>query len=198
MPTGLFMPARGQVMNRGVLTYPSWTYFARNARAPDWARDFVEVVRKAEADVDTRPLPAEEAERLTSDRVLACIRPGLQSLGYTVESGKKSDQKIKRPVLFGEGGTASVNYEIDAFHDVLGVAVEVEAGRGAFSNADYRDIIRVSLLLDARFMVLMQPLTYRTSKTTKSAYAGTRDLLDAIYASQRLRLPFDGLLLVGY
>jgi len=28
--------------------------------------------------------------------------------------------------------------------------------------------------------------------------AGFRDLLDAIYASQRLRLPFEGVLLVGY
>jgi hypothetical protein len=30
------------------------------------------------------------------------------------------------------------------------------------------------------------------------AYAKTPDQLSAIYASQRLRLPFDGVLLVGY
>lgn len=33
---------------------------------------------------------------------------------------------------------------------------------------------------------------------TIKACEHTRDRLDAIYASQRLRLPFDGVLLVGY
>jgi hypothetical protein len=42
-----------------------------------------------------------------------------------------------------------------AFHDELGiaVAVEVEAGRGAAGNADYRDIVRTSLILDAKYML---------------------------------------------
>ena len=95
-------------------------------------------------------------------------------------------------------GIAAVNYEIDAFHDELGIAVEVEAGRGAMGNADYRDIVRTSLLLDARYMLLMLPGTYRYGSTQKDAYASTRDLLSAIYASQRLRLPFEGVLLIGY
>ena len=56
----------------------------------------------------------------------------------------------------------------------------------------------MSLMIDARFMVLLQPLAYRTGTTTKSAYGSSRDLLDAINASQRLALPFEGALLVGY
>lgn len=36
-------------------------------------------------------------------------------------------QKIQRPVLFGENGRSEVMYETDAFHDELGIAVEVEA-----------------------------------------------------------------------
>ncbi len=178
--------------------YPSWSYYPRNERPPQWAVDLSSAVRAAEHLVDTRPLPLEEAERLTSDRVLGLLRPSLEALGYIVESGKKADQKIRRPVLFGENGRPALNYEIDAFHDDLGIAMEIEAGRGAFGNADYRDIVRLSLLLDARFMVLMQPLRYRTGSTVKSAYESSRDVFDAIYASQRLQLPFDGVLLLGY
>ena len=180
------------------MDYPQWSYFPRNSTAPGWVAPLIAAVGAAIGQIDTRPLPAEDADRLTSDVVLAHVRPGLESLGYTVESGKKAEQKIHRPVLFGENGIPTVKYEVDAFHAQLGIAVEVEAGRGAFGNADYRDIIRMSLMVDAEFMVLLQPLAYRTGATTKSAYASSRDLLDAIYASQRLALPFSGALLVGY
>lgn len=96
--------------------------------------------------------------------------------------------------MFGDNGNAAVNYEIDAFHDELGIAVEVEAGREAAENADYRDIVRTSLILDARNMALLMPVRYRTTAGQREhvipAYEKTRNQLDAIYASQRLKLPF--------
>ena len=51
----------------------------------------------------------------------------------------------------------SVSYEIDAFHDKLGIAVEIEAGRGAHNNADYRDIRRTSLILNANYWFWSRP-----------------------------------------
>jgi hypothetical protein len=41
-------------------------------------------------------------------------------------------------------------------------------------------------------------LEYHTGKTTIHSYERTRDQIDAIYASDRLKLPFTGILLVGY
>jgi hypothetical protein len=35
-------------------------------------------------------------------------------------------------------------------------------------------------------------------QTTMRSYERTRDQIDAIYASERLKLPFTGILLVGY
>lgn len=180
------------------MTYPSWSYFPRNERPPQWTLDFVNVVAKHRLDIDTTIEGM--AERLSSDGVTQLLRPDLEALGYQVERGKKAQDKIYRPVLFGENGAAEVTYEIDAFHDELGIAVEIEAGRGAKGNADYRDIVRTSLLLDANFMVLALPITYRygAAGARASAYASTRAQLSAIYASQRLRLPFEGVLLIGY
>lgn len=114
-----------------------------------------------------------------------------------MESGKTRAGKIFRPVLFGENGIPEVSYEIDAFHDELGIAVEVEAGRGAANNADFRDIVRTSLILDADYLVLMMPITYRSTSSVQ-AFSKTRNQLEAIYASNRLKLPFLGVLLVGY
>jgi hypothetical protein len=106
------------------MTYPMWNYFPRNVRPPAWAISFVEVVNSAESKIST----VEHKTGLDSDAVLSNLSPGLVALGYVVESGKTKQAKIHRPVLFGENGIPSVNYEIDAFHDDLGIAVEVEGG----------------------------------------------------------------------
>jgi hypothetical protein len=173
--------------------YPLWSYFPRNERSPAWVDDFVRVVNAVEDTIST----VEVKTGLSSDDVLKALSPGLLDLGYVVESGKTKAAKISRPVLFGENGVAEVSYEIDGFHDELGVAVEVEAGRGAANNADYRDLVRTSLILDADFLAMLMPITYRTT-TSIQAYARARHQLDAIYASSRLKLPFCGVLLVGY
>lgn len=51
-------------------------------------------------------------------------------------------------------------------------------------------------------MALLLPIRYRTTAGKRElairAYDKTRNQLSAIYASQRLRLPFDGVLLIGY
>src|SRR5262249_24505302 len=93
---------------------------------PTGAVSFVEVVESAEPKIST----VTSKTGLSNNAVLSELRPGLLALGYVVESGKTRATTIRRPVLFGENGRAEVNYEIDAFHDELGVAVEVEAGRG--------------------------------------------------------------------
>ncbi len=175
------------------MPFSTWSYFPRNAKAPEWVHQFVAVVESAESVVSTA-----NRSGLKSDDVLAALASGLAALGYSVEAGKKKAQKISRPVLFGENGVARVSYEIDAFHDELGIAVEVEAGRGAANNADYRDIVRTALILDARYLALVMPVDYRTGNQSIKAYSRTREQLDALYASDRLKLPFAGVLLVGY
>jgi hypothetical protein len=181
-----------------VITYPTWTYYPRNARPADWVSPLIETITAAESTIGT----VTRKTGLTSDGVLQALAPNLQTVGYRVETGKTAKGKIRRPVLFGENGRPEVSYEIDAFHEEHGVVVEVEAGRGARGNASYRDIIRASLILDARYFVLLLPVAYRHlsggREIAVQAYREARDQLNAIYASQRLRLPFDGVLLVGY
>src|SRR6266496_3744003 len=56
--------------------------------------------------------------------------------------------------LTSDKGRERVAYEVDAVHDGLGIVLEVEAGRGARGNAVYRDLVRSSLIVDQRFLVL--------------------------------------------
>jgi hypothetical protein len=178
--------------------FPTWSYYPRNAVPPAWVGRLVPVVEAAEDAIST----SDPRIGHTSDVVLQHLAPGLQSLGFNVESGKTAAGKIRRPVLYGDNGRAAVSYEIDAFHEGDGVVVEVEAGRGARGNATYRDIVRTSLILDARYLALLLPAAYRHKsggrEVSVAAFREARDQFDAIFASQRLRLPFDGVLLVGY
>jgi hypothetical protein len=177
--------------------YPVWQYYPVSARAPDWVGAFVGVVRAARSEIESKVVTG-----LTSDRVLSHVALGLRDLGYQVETGKAVIERIRRPVLFGPNGHERVAYEVDAVHDDLGIVVEIEAGRGARGNATYRDLIRASLIVGAKFLVLGVMLEYRHNRGTKvtrvASYNDAREQLDAIYASGRLRLPFDGLLLFGY
>jgi hypothetical protein len=105
-------------------------------------------------------------------------------------------------VFFGDEGSFLRTYEIDAFDLTHGVALEVEAGRATMGNAIYRDLIQSSLMVDARHLALAVPIEYRYQSSgrsvTEPSYAKTYSVVEAIYGSPRLRLPFDGLLLIGY
>ena len=61
---------------------------------------------------------------------------------------------------------------------------------------------RGSLIVGAKYMAIAVMTNYEYKSggktTTSRDYDFVRDQLDAIYASGRLHLPFDGLLLIGY
>lgn len=107
--------------------------------------------------------------------------------------------KVRRHVLFGDEASVRVAYEVAAVHDDLGVLVEIEAGRGAMGNAVYRDLIRTSLIVGARFLALgvTQQRRYSTAGFTRSC-RDAKDPLDAVFASGRPQFPFEGLMLCGY
>jgi hypothetical protein len=176
--------------------YPLWKFYPPRARPPSWVENVAQAFEEVAAQIDTTQVAS------TSDTALAALRPGLVALGFEVEAGKQKAEKLRRPVLFGERGSEDLAYEVDAFHAEEGIALEVEAGRGARGNAVYRDLIQTSLLVDARFLVLAVQVEYRHKTAGRpivvQSYRDTRNLLDAIYASNRLQLPLEGILLIGY
>jgi hypothetical protein len=173
--------------------YPTWQFYPARTPAPNWVPGVVAAFAASGSEIDSR-----DHQGVTSDDALALLRPSLVGLGFEIEAGKKAAGKIRRPVLYGENGTARVAYEVDGFHPELNIVLEIEAGRGAAGNADYRDLIRTSLIVDADYLVLGMMLEYHTGSTTIHSFDRTRDQLEAIYASERLKLPFVGVLLVGY
>ena len=191
--------------------YPQWTYFPRNANPPGWVNGVLEAVAAVESEISTvrkkGPTIREtgtnvrKKRALSSDEVLERLRPGLELLDFRVETGRTTIGRIKRPVLYGPNGKPSVYYFLDGFHEQLGIALEVEAGQGRANNNDYRDIVRSALILDVNFLVLAMPQIYRYHSNGKeiegSDYESCIEIIDAIYTSNRIKLPYE-LLLVGY
>lgn len=179
------------------MAYPRWQYYPTHDPAPAWVAAVCELLAASRQHIDSR-----EVDGLTSDKVLEHLRPGLESLGFEIETGKRKVQKVRRPVLFGESGSERVAYEVDGFHAAEKIVLEVEAGRGARGNAVYRDLIRASLIVDTDFLIIGVMQTYRHKSRGRvisvESYLDARDQLDAIYSSGRLHLPFKGILLVGY
>ena len=166
-------------------SYPKWFWYPSNSSPPEWVEALATVFKNCQNNIDS------SKNSLNSDEVLKELSEGLEEIGFAVEKGKKKEELIRRPVLYGEQGNPRVTYELDAFHDDIGIVFEVEAGRAmSGGNAVYRNLIRTSLILGAKYLVIGVRETYGKEQTYDKAH----DQIDAIYASGRLQLPFEGIL----
>jgi hypothetical protein len=174
-----------------------FTSFPRTLPPPDFVGSVVEVFRSIEHTVCTKTL----AKGLTSDEVLAELRPGLSSLGFEVEGGKLAADKIKRPVFFGENGAPRLQYEVDAFHPAWRCGLEVEAGRGWMGNAVYRDLIQALVMVNLDILIVGVANTYKYKSggrnCTSADYENTLEVADALYGHSRIQMPYR-LVVVGY
>ena len=102
----------------------SFTTFPRTQPPPFWAASVIGVFRAHEAKISTPTL----SKGLTSDGVLRELGPDLTALGFDVEEGKLQNQRIRRPVFFGENGEPALQYEVDGYHPEWRCGLEIEAG----------------------------------------------------------------------
>ena len=174
--------------------YPRWIHYPLSREPPPWTRRLVQIFQKHAETIDSRD---KNKAHLKSDDVLKVLTPDLVEMGFIVEGGKESI--IRRPVYFEEFGKPARAYEIDSYHPTLKLGLEVEAGRATKGNAVYRDIVQTSLLVGVENFALAVPLSYTYAEGTEEpSYRVTKSILDAIYSSERLKLPFEGVLLIGY
>jgi hypothetical protein len=162
-----------------------------------FAEQIVAVFRKHESAISTETL----GKGLTSDQVLAAIADDIKGLGVQVEAGKGKEQRIERPVFYGEEGRPVVRYQIDAYHPVWKCGLEVEAGRAWMGNAVYKDLVQATVMVEVDHLCLAVPNAYKYSSEGRSIvskdFDNTRDLAEALYSHTRLKLPYS-LLVIGY
>jgi hypothetical protein len=172
-------------------------YFPQTEPPPNFLLGIVEVFKRHGHAISTTQLQ----KGLTSNEVLTVLRPDLLGLGFQVEAGKSEQDKIPRPVFFGEDGEPTLTYELDAYHPEWRCGLEVEAGRAWMGNAVYRNLIQAMVMVQVDTLVLAVPNGYKYLSGGKEAvspdYARTVNLARALFGHTRVRFPY-GLGVIGY
>src|SRR5438034_2241640 len=118
-----------------------WQYFPISDAAP---QHLVDLVREFEVKEDEI---ASHANDLSSNAVLALLRPGLLGIGYRVESSKAALDKINVPVLFGRNGRVQKSFDADAYNEETRTVLEIEAGRGVTNNQFLKDLFEACMMV---------------------------------------------------
>jgi len=174
-----------------------YSTFPRTQSPHEFVEKIVSLFRAREHEIGTMT----RDKGLTSDAVLAVLRPSLIELGFHVEAGKRAEQKIRRPVFFGENAAPSLQYEIDAWHPEWSAGLEIEAGRAWMGNAVYRDLIQALVMVDLEHLILAVPNAYRYKSggrdVSSNDYNNTVAVADALFGHSRVQMPFS-LCIIGY
>lgn len=175
----------------------NYHFYPRTEPPPEFVTQIITAFEKHFPEISTVKLK----KGLTSEQVLAKIRPDLTEIGFEVESGKARDQKIERPVFYGEQGQPTLKYEIDAYHSSWRCGLEVEAGRAWMGNAVYRDLVQAMVMVQVDILALAVPLSYKYKsggrETSSSDFLNTINVAEALFGHSRFTLPYK-LLLIGY
>jgi hypothetical protein len=131
---------------------------------------------------------------LKSDEVLSVLRYDLEKIDFKVETNKTQEGKIKIPVLYSLNGQEDKFFYADAVSHNQKIIVEVEAGRGYVNNQFLKDIFQACMMPYAEYLVV----------AVRNDYKGNDDFykiflyLETLYINGRLKLPLQGIVLIGY
>lgn len=166
----------------------NWSFFPRSDKPTAMAVELVDVFRSVADQIDSA------THDLKSNQVLALLGPQLLQLGFRVEAGKTAADKIRIPVLFGRNGKLEKAFDADAYHESEGFVLEVEAGRGVTNNQFLKDLFQACMMHDVRYVAIAIRNTYKKNQD----YEIVERFFGTLYASNRLRLPLKGVVVIGY
>lgn len=135
---------------------------------------------------------------LKSNEVLEAIAADLKAIGYQVEKSKRKEDLIHIPVLFGELGDVEKDFYADAYHPEAHIVLEVEAGRAVVNNQFLKDLFEACLMADSEFLCIAVRMRYTGGGVESKDYDRICTFLRTLYASNRLQLPLQGVMVLGY
>jgi len=165
----------------------AWQYFPKSDDIPQHLRAVIRIFETRQHEISS------DSHELSSNEVLAVLQDDL-SHHFRVEKSKRVVDKIRVPVLFGRNGNIDKAFDADAFDELTGTVIEVEAGRAVVNYQFLKDLFEACMMHDVYYLVI----------AVRNVYHGNQDFntvltfFDTMYASRRLELPLKGILVVGY
>lgn len=168
-----------------------WVLFPHYRVPSDAIRDTVKCFEANEEAI------ASSTNYLKSNDVLKVVANDLSKIGYQVETGRSTGEKVGMPVLYGDGGVPLKEFFVDAFNPSTGIVVEVEAGQALSNFRFLKDIFEASAMLEAKYLCMAVRQIYQSNRNSRD-YEKIKTYLEVMYSSDRLSLPLEGILLIGY
>ena len=163
-------------------------FFPVNKKTPEHLVSVIKVFNEYEDKINSHK------HKLDSNTVLEILRKNLEGVGFRIETGKKKNEKIKIPVLFGENGRIIKSFDVDGYHEEFKTVLEVEAGRGVTNNQFLKDFFEACIMVNVDYCIIAVRDTYLKQKD----FEKVKDFFDSMYASGRMNIPLNGLLIIGY
>lgn len=113
-------------------------------------------------------------KKLRSNEVLECLAYDLKHCGYIIKENRSS--------------------EPDAYNKQHQIIIEIEAGRGLTNNQYLKDLLEVCMLDNVKYLII----AVRNIYGTQHDYDKIVDFLSRIYSSDKIVLPLQGVLIIGY
>jgi hypothetical protein len=166
----------------------NWQYFPKSNIIPSHLSKIVDVFVDNEVNISS------EKYEHPSNAVLEYVTKDLENLNYKVERGKKAEQKIQVPVLFGLNGKLEKYFDADAYNEEFKTVIEVEAGRAVTNYQFLKDLFQACMMHNVDYLIIAVRNNYRGNPDFQNVIT----FFDTLYSSGRLALPLQGILIIGY
>jgi hypothetical protein len=166
----------------------NWQFFPKSRIIPDHLQNVIEVFEAHELEISS------VSHTYGSNQVLSFVSLGLESIGFLVEKSKKSNEKIKIPVLFGQNGKLEKYFDADGYNVVSKTVIEIEAGRAVTNYQFLKDLFQACMMHEVDFLVIAVRKVYKG----RPDFENVITFFETLYASGRLQLPLKGILIIGY
>lgn len=166
----------------------SWQFFPKSRIIPEHLQNVLSVFELNES------LISSDAHNYGSNDVLENVRTNLERLDFQIEKSKKSNDKIKVPVLFGQNGKLEKYFDADGYNKINKTVIEVEAGRAVTNYQFLKDLFQACMMYEVDYLVIAVRKDYRGNPDFQNVIT----FFDTLYASGRLQLPLKGILIIGY
>lgn len=166
----------------------NWQFFPKSTIIPEHLKNVLGVFEL------TENLISSDTHNYGSNQVLENIRIYLEKLEFQIEKSKKSNDKIKVPVLFGQNGKLEKYFDADGYNKVNKTVIEVEAGRAVTNYQFLKDLFQACMMNEVDYLVIAVRRDYRGNPDFQNVIT----FFDTLYASGRLQLPLKGILIIGY
>ena len=166
----------------------NWQFFPKSKIIPSHLKTVIDVFEKNETTISS------DKFQYGSNEVLENVREDLENSNFQVEKSKKSNDKIKVPVLFGPNGKLEKYFDADGYNEVTKTVIEVEAGRAVTNYQFLKDLFQACMMYEVDYLIIALRKDYRGNSDFQSVI----NFFDTLYASGRLALPLKGILIIGY